>query len=60
MDNATTMLLICPVTCTLCKLVNMDPRPYLICEAIFANLGNTATMLGDSPNITITALLMRY
>jgi Na+/H+ antiporter NhaD/arsenite permease-like protein len=38
----------------------MDPRPYLICAAIFANLGNTATMLGDSPNITIKALLRRY
>ena len=53
LDNVTTILLICPVTCKLCKLVNMDPRPYLISEAIFSNLGGTATMIGDPPNIII-------
>ena len=55
LDNVTTILLICPVTCKLCKLVNMDPRPYLISEAIFSNLGGTATMSGDPPTIIIGA-----
>jgi Na+/H+ antiporter NhaD/arsenite permease-like protein len=60
LDNVTTILLICPVTCKLCKLVNIDPRPFLICEAIFSNLGGTATMIGDPPNIIIGNLLNEY
>lgn len=35
------------------QLVGIDPRPYLICEAIFSNIGGTATMIGDPPNIII-------
>jgi hypothetical protein len=53
LDNVTTILLIAPLTCKLCKLVGIDPRPYLICEAIFSNVGGTATMIGDPPNIII-------
>jgi len=60
LDNVTTILLICPVTCKLCKLVNIDPRPYLICEAIFSNIGGTATMIGDPPNIIIGNMLAKY
>ena len=47
LDNVTTILLIAPVTCKLCKLVNIDPRPYLISEAIFSNVGGTSTMIGE-------------
>lgn len=60
LDNVTTILLIAPVTCKLCKLVNIDPRPFLICEAIFSNVGGTATMIGDPPNIIIGNMLAKY
>uniref|UniRef100_A0A7S0HFN8 Citrate transporter-like domain-containing protein n=1 Tax=Hanusia phi TaxID=3032 RepID=A0A7S0HFN8_9CRYP len=60
LDNVTTILLIAPVTCKLCKLVNIDPRPYLISEAIFSNIGGTSTMIGDPPNIIIGNLLAKY
>jgi len=60
LDNVTTILLIAPVTCKLCKLVNIDPRPFLISEAIFSNVGGTATMIGDPPNIIIGNMLAKY
>jgi len=60
LDNVTTILLIAPVTCKLCKLVNIDPVPFLISEAIFSNVGGTATMIGDPPNIIIGNLLAKY
>ena len=60
LDNVTTILLIAPVTCKLCKLVNIDPRPFLISEAFFSNLGGTATMIGDPPNIIIGNMLAGY
>lgn len=60
LDNVTTILLIAPVTCKLCKLVKIDPRPYLISEAIFSNVGGTATMIGDPPNIIIGNMLAKY
>mmetsp|Transcript_27974 Transcript_27974/g.54629 ORF Transcript_27974/g.54629 Transcript_27974/m.54629 type:complete len:872 (-) Transcript_27974:555-3170(-) len=60
LDNVTTILLIAPVTCKLCKLVGIDPCPYLISEAIFSNVGGTATMIGDPPNIIIGNMLAKY
>jgi hypothetical protein len=46
--NDRVVSVIAPVTCKLCKLVDIDPRPYLISEAIFSNLGGTATMIGTN------------
>ena len=60
LDNVTTILLIAPVTCKLCKLVKIDPRPFLISEAIFSNIGGTATMIGDPPNIIIGNMLSKF
>lgn len=60
LDNVTTILLIAPMTCKLCRLVDVDPRPYLIGECIFSNLGGTATMIGDPPNIIIGNMLGEY
>ena len=60
LDNVTTILLLAPVTCKLCKLVNVDPRPFLISEAIFSNIGGTATMIGDPPNIIIGNMLVQF
>lgn len=53
LDNVTTMLLVAPVTIDMCKILNVDPRPYLIGEVILSNVGGTATMIGDPPNIII-------
>jgi Na+/H+ antiporter NhaD/arsenite permease-like protein len=60
LDNVTTILLITPVTIKLCKLVDIDPRPFLVSEAIFSNLMGTATMIGDPPNIIVGNLLSDY
>mmetsp|Transcript_3455 Transcript_3455/g.6916 ORF Transcript_3455/g.6916 Transcript_3455/m.6916 type:complete len:916 (-) Transcript_3455:40-2787(-) len=53
LDNVTTMLLIAPVTIDMCSILDVDPRPYLIGEVILSNIGGTATLIGDPPNIII-------
>jgi Na+/H+ antiporter NhaD/arsenite permease-like protein len=53
LDNVTTMLLVAPVTIDMCNILNVDPRPYLIGEVILSNVGGTATLIGDPPNIII-------
>ena len=56
LDNVTTMLLIAPVTIELCRVLNIDPIPFLIPEVLFSNIGGAATMIGDPPNIMIGML----
>lgn len=53
LDNVTTMLLLAPVTIDMCYILDVDPRPYLISEVILSNIGGTATLIGDPPNIII-------
>eukprot|EP00551_Chaetoceros_affinis_P012656 CAMPEP_0203663646 /NCGR_PEP_ID=MMETSP0090-20130426/1210_1 /ASSEMBLY_ACC=CAM_ASM_001088 /TAXON_ID=426623 /ORGANISM="Chaetoceros affinis, Strain CCMP159" /LENGTH=812 /DNA_ID=CAMNT_0050526637 /DNA_START=17 /DNA_END=2452 /DNA_ORIENTATION=+ len=53
LDNVTTMLLLAPVTIDMCNILQVDPRPYLISEVILSNIGGTATLIGDPPNIII-------
>lgn len=53
LDNVTTMLLLAPVTIDMCNILKVDPRPYLISEVILSNIGGTATLIGDPPNIII-------
>jgi len=55
LDNVTTMLLLAPVTIDMCNILQVDPRPYLISEAILSNIGGAATQIGDPPNIIIGA-----
>ncbi|KAL5484287.1 hypothetical protein EMCRGX_G020756 [Ephydatia muelleri] len=55
LDNVTTILLIVPVTIRLCQVLNLDPRPVLIAEVLFSNIGGTGTAVGDPPNIIIVA-----
>ena len=57
LDNVTTMLLLAPVTIELCKVIETDPVPFLISEVMFSNIGGTATMIGDPPNIIIGNML---
>jgi Na+/H+ antiporter NhaD/arsenite permease-like protein len=53
LDNVTTILLIAPVTIALCDDLGLDPRPFLITQVIASNIGGTATLIGDPPNILI-------
>ncbi|CVK18081.1 SLC13 family permease [Sporomusa sphaeroides] len=53
LDNVTTVLLIVPVTLTLTKMLQVNPVPFLISEIIASNIGGTATLIGDPPNIMI-------
>ncbi len=53
LDNVTTVLLIAPVTIFVAKELQITPVPYLITEAIASNIGGTATLIGDPPNIMI-------
>ena len=53
LDNVTTVLLIVPVTISITKKLKVDPIPFLITQIIASNIGGTATLIGDPPNIMI-------
>ncbi|MBY0388754.1 MAG: ArsB/NhaD family transporter [Mycobacterium pseudokansasii] len=55
LDNVTTVLLIAPVTLLVCDRLAINAAPYLIAEALASNLGGTATLVGDPPNIVIAS-----
>jgi Na+/H+ antiporter NhaD/arsenite permease-like protein len=55
LDNVTTVLLIAPVTLLLCERLALVPIPFLIAEAMASNIGGTATLIGDPPNIIIAS-----
>ncbi|NJD03628.1 MAG: hypothetical protein FIA99_13785, partial [Ruminiclostridium sp.] len=53
LDNVTTILLILPVTLTIAKDLHVNPIPFVISEVFASNVGGTATLVGDPPNIMI-------
>jgi len=53
LDNVTTVLLMFPVTLVISRILEEDPIPFLIVEVIASNIGGTATLVGDPPNIII-------
>ena len=53
LDNVTTVLLMVPVTFSITKILKLDPMPYLLTQIIASNIGGTATLIGDPPNIMI-------
>ena len=53
LDNLTTILLIVPVTFLLADALDIDPIPLVMIEVIASNIGGTATLIGDPPNIII-------
>ena len=55
LDNVTTVILIMPVTFVIAKEFDTDPIPFLITEVLASNIGGTATLIGDPPNIIIGA-----
>jgi len=57
LDNVTTVLLIVPVTFQMTRKLQITPYPYLILEIFASNIGGTATLIGDPPNILIGSAL---
>ena len=53
LDNVTTVLLIVPVTLAIVKELQVPAYPYLFAEVFASNIGGTATLIGDPPNILI-------
>ena len=53
LDNVTTVLLVVPVTLAICKTLEVPAYPYLFAEIFASNIGGTATLIGDPPNILI-------
>ncbi|MDH7576635.1 MAG: ArsB/NhaD family transporter [Bacillota bacterium] len=53
LDNVTTVLLIVPVTISVTEALGVSPIPFLFAEIIASNIGGTATLIGDPPNIMI-------
>ena len=53
LDNVTTVLLMAPVTLLVAAELKLNPIPFLIPEILASNLGGTATLIGDPPNILV-------
>ncbi len=53
LDNVTTVLLIGPMTLNLCRVLKLNPLPFFFTEILASNIGGTATLIGDPPNIMI-------
>ena len=61
LDNVTTVLLIVPVTLQITRKLEVNPYPYLLLNIFASNIGGTATLIGDPPNILIgSALGLRF
>src|SRR3954470_17795795 len=57
LDNVTTVLLIVPVTLAITRELKVPPYPFLFAEVFASNIGGTATLIGDPPNILIGSLV---
>jgi Na+/H+ antiporter NhaD/arsenite permease-like protein len=55
LDNVTTVLLIAPVTILVCERLGVPVVPFLIAEVMASNIGGTATLVGDPPNIIVAS-----
>ena len=53
LDNVTTVLLTVPITFSITSQLKVDVMPYLIAQILSSNIGGTATLIGDPPNIMI-------
>jgi len=53
LDNVTTVLIVIPIVIQLTAGMGLDPKIYVISQAVISNIGGTATLIGDPPNIII-------
>ncbi|MEW6064636.1 membrane protein [Desulforamulus profundi] len=54
LDNVTTVLLMVPVTFSICRQLQVNVIPFLVTQIMSSNIGGTATLIGDPPNIMIS------
>ncbi|MBL8659532.1 MAG: ArsB/NhaD family transporter [Rhodospirillales bacterium] len=57
LDNVTTVLLVVPVTMVITEELGVSPYPFLVSQVFASNIGGTATLIGDPPNILIGSLV---
>lgn len=55
LDNVTVVVLAVPITLALCRTLGLKPVPFLLAQVFASNIGGTATVVGDPPNIIIAA-----
>jgi Na+/H+ antiporter NhaD/arsenite permease-like protein len=55
LDNVTTVILVGPITLFLAARLGLNPTPFIISEILSSNIGGTATLIGDPPNILIAS-----
>ena len=55
LDNVTTVVIMVPITLSLCKSLDLNPIPFLLAEVYASNIGGAATIVGDPPNIIIAS-----
>ncbi len=55
LDNVTTVVLLTPVTLSVARRLRVSPVPYLLSQVFASNIGGTATLIGDPPNILIAS-----
>lgn len=53
LDNVTSVLLIVPIIFSLTSQLQIDVKPFLVAQILASNIGGTATLIGDPPNIMI-------
>jgi Na+/H+ antiporter NhaD/arsenite permease-like protein len=53
LDNVTTVIVFAPLMVLICRLLKVNPMPYLMAEAMLSNIGGAATLVGDPPNLMI-------
>lgn len=53
LDNVTTVLLVGPMTLAITSILKVNPVPFLLTQILASNMGGTATLIGDPPNIMI-------
>lgn len=56
LNNVTSVLLLAPLTILIAEMLGLNPLPLLMAEALLANLGGVATLVGDPPNIMIASV----
>lgn len=55
LDNVTIVVLVVPITLFVAANLHMDPLPFLISEVLASNIGGTAALIGDPPNVLIAS-----